>query len=206
MKMQNCMKRQTFNQLATDTISRQAAIELIHSLYPSAPFMRINRKRWEKKYKPYIEVEKALEQLPSAQIELTDNRAYEYLQSTEWMQNHDKEMYEMGLRERLADDTIPISWIEKYMDWLNGFGDGVSKIIALHVSVMVKRWKGNYSLPSNFFPVSEEINPSAQPDVIRCRDCKYYVPEDYVCRRKGCYTYHKNPDDFCSNAEVKDNG
>ena len=32
--------------------------------------MRINRKQWEKKYKPYIEAEKALEQLPSAQPEI----------------------------------------------------------------------------------------------------------------------------------------
>ena len=53
-----------------DLISRRVAIELIHSLYPSAPIMRINRKRWEEKYKPYIETEKALEQLPSAQPEI----------------------------------------------------------------------------------------------------------------------------------------
>jgi len=52
-----------------DLIDRQAAIKLIHTLYPSAPIMRINRKRWEKKYKPYIEAEKALEMLPSAQPE-----------------------------------------------------------------------------------------------------------------------------------------
>ena len=52
-----------------DLISRQAAIELIHSLYPSAPIMRMNRKRWKKKYKPYIEAEKALEMLPSAEPE-----------------------------------------------------------------------------------------------------------------------------------------
>ena len=53
-----------------DLIERQAAIELIHSLYPSSPIMRRNRERWEKKYKPYIEAEKALERLPSAQPEI----------------------------------------------------------------------------------------------------------------------------------------
>ena len=53
-----------------DLIERQAAIELIHSLYPSAPIMPMNRKRWEKKYKPYIEAEKALEMLPSVQPEV----------------------------------------------------------------------------------------------------------------------------------------
>lgn len=52
-----------------DLISRQQAIELIHTLYPSAPIMQMNRKRWEKKYKPYIEAEKALEKLPSVQPE-----------------------------------------------------------------------------------------------------------------------------------------
>lgn len=60
----------TCNQFATDCISRQAAIELIHSMYPSAPIMRINRKRWEEKYKPYIEAEKALGILPSVQPEI----------------------------------------------------------------------------------------------------------------------------------------
>ena len=50
-----------------DLIERQAAIELIHSLYPSAPIMRRNRERWKEKYTPYIEVEKALEQLPLAE-------------------------------------------------------------------------------------------------------------------------------------------
>ena len=52
-----------------DMISRKAAIGLIRSLYPSAPIMRRNRERWEEKYKPYIEAEKALEQLPSAEPE-----------------------------------------------------------------------------------------------------------------------------------------
>ena len=57
-----------------DLIDRQAAIELIHSLYPSAPIMRMNRKRWKKKYKPYIEAEKALEMFPSAQLERKNGR------------------------------------------------------------------------------------------------------------------------------------
>lgn len=54
----------------SDLISRRAALEIIHTLYPSAPIMRMNRKRWEKKYKPYIECEKALKWLPSAQLTL----------------------------------------------------------------------------------------------------------------------------------------
>jgi hypothetical protein len=43
--------------------------------------------------------------IPSAQPEITDEQAIEHLQSTGWMQNHDREMYESGLREQLADDS-----------------------------------------------------------------------------------------------------
>lgn len=51
----------------SDLISRQAAIEIIHSLYPSEPIMPRNREWWGEQYKPFIEAEKALEMLPSAQ-------------------------------------------------------------------------------------------------------------------------------------------
>lgn len=36
---------------------------------------------------------------------ITDEQAIEHLKSTGWMQNHDKQMYESGLREQLADDS-----------------------------------------------------------------------------------------------------
>lgn len=44
-------------------------------------------------------------ELPSVQPEITDGQAIEHLQESGWMQSHDKQMYEMGLRERLADDS-----------------------------------------------------------------------------------------------------
>ena len=76
----------TCNNLATDTISRQALCEYALS-------------QKDKSVTP-----NDIMRFPSAQPELTDDRAIEHLQSTGWMQNHDKEMYEMGLREQLADD------------------------------------------------------------------------------------------------------
>ena len=50
-----------------------------------------------------------------------------------------------------------------------------------------------------------EILPSAQPEIIRCKDCKYGAPNG----RYGCTAYHyrkyethdMKPDDFCSKAE-----
>ena len=46
-----------------------------------------------------------LEGLIATQPEITDGQAIEHLQESGWMQNHDKQMYEMGLREQLADDS-----------------------------------------------------------------------------------------------------
>ncbi len=49
--------------------------------------------------------------------------------------------------------------------------------------------------------------PSAQPEIIRCRDCKYYadnsVPQEqmYVCDLDG---YRWSPDSYCSFAERKE--
>ena len=47
--------------------------------------------------------------------------------------------------------------------------------------------------------------PSAQPEIIRCKDCKHYKAYEYTgilaCHYViGC-TVEKKPDDFCSRAE-----
>ena len=43
--------------------------------------------------------------VPPAQPDITDEQAIGHLQASGWMQSHDKQMYEMGLKERLADDS-----------------------------------------------------------------------------------------------------
>lgn len=52
--------------------------------------------------------------LPSAQSEITHEAAVDYLQSTGWMQQHDREMYEMGLKARLADDSDSYDALAEY--------------------------------------------------------------------------------------------
>lgn len=49
-----------------DYISRQAVLKAIKNLYPGIPFVDINgaRLKWLRKYKPYFECEKVVEQLP----------------------------------------------------------------------------------------------------------------------------------------------
>lgn len=61
--------------------------------------------------------------------------------------------------------------------------------------------------------VFEEL-PSAQPEIIMCKDCKYYkkseVSDRMMCWRKDvngqpvCYDF--NPDDFCSYGERRADG
>lgn len=50
-----------------DAISRQAVLKAIKNLYPGIPVVDINgaRLKWLRKYKPYFECEKVVEQLPS---------------------------------------------------------------------------------------------------------------------------------------------
>lgn len=47
-----------------------------------------------------------------------------------------------------------------------------------------------------------QLLPSAQPEIIHCRDCKYYTPVTARCevRGKGLYLI-RNMEDFCSRAE-----
>lgn len=82
-----------------DCISRQAAIDFIDAGHLCNP----NEPRWSDN-----EVVNFLKSRPSVQpepSEMTDEQAILHLQSTGWMQNHDREMYESGLREQLADDS-----------------------------------------------------------------------------------------------------
>ena len=40
--------------------------------------------------------------------------------------------------------------------------------------------------------------PSVQPEIIRCRDCKYYDPNDH------CFLQGAGPEDYCSCAERRE--
>ena len=66
-----------------DTIYRQAAIEIIQSMYSGMPRVPWMRKDWQKRYEPYIRTENAIRKLPSAQPERKTGRwIHERLAST----------------------------------------------------------------------------------------------------------------------------
>lgn len=51
--------------------------------------------------------------------------------------------------------------------------------------------------------------PSAEPEIIRCKDCKYWThikrTNRYWCKTDdGLFDLNTSPDDFCSRAERKE--
>jgi len=50
-----------------------------------------------------------------------------------------------------------------------------------------------------------EALPSAQPELIRCKDCKFYRPEIDMCDEPHSTAHNVvHEDDFCSKAERKE--
>lgn len=93
-----------------DTIYRQDAIdalEKVAELYQwRVPGDRDSYSQYNEAWQDALNrADSEIEALPSAQPDITDEQAIEHLKASGWMQNHDREMYEMGLKERLADDS-----------------------------------------------------------------------------------------------------
>ena len=137
-----------------DLVSRRDAIEAIEKAkMAQTPDGEI--------YVAKYNAEMNIQLLPSAQPELTDEQSIAHLQSSGWMQRHDKEMYESGLKEQLADDS------DSY----------------------------------------DSLLPTVQTEVIRCKDCKYWVVEE-----DGAYCDYnivgvrgvEDGSGFCSDANMKD--
>ena len=81
-----------------DLIDRHEAIDIVRNIIVkevTPAYMLIDK----------AEVMTELMMMPPAQPEITDEQAIEHLRESGWMQNHDKQMHEMGLREQLADDS-----------------------------------------------------------------------------------------------------
>lgn len=156
----------TCNNLATDCVSRQAAIDALYHVD------EYNGRSIE-----------AIKNLPSAQPELTDDRAIEHLQSTGWMQNHDKEMYEMGLREQLADDGGSYDSLIPSGDTIlrQAAIDAIANCTNCGDEKTLRAYVQKHNLDNGWTGgVLEAIDaiedlPSAQSDIIRCNACKHWT-------------------------------
>ena len=69
--------------------------------------------------------------------EITDEQAILHLQSTGWMQNHDREIYESGLKEQLADDSESYDSLIPYED----DEDTISRLAAIDaLDIAIERY------------------------------------------------------------------
>ena len=46
-----------------------------------------------------------------------------------------------GIPTIQPEPAIPLSWIDKYIEWLKSFDNEFAKLAAAHISVMVKKWR-----------------------------------------------------------------
>ena len=165
-----------------DCISRRAAIEAIEKAkMAQTPDGEI--------YVAKYNAEMNIQLLPSVQpepSEITDERAILHLQSTGWMQNHNREIYESGLKERLADDSESYDSLIPHED----DGDTISRQMAIDALDCING-------------VEEVLRslPSAQPEIIRCKDCDWWTKqEDSVQGRCELMQMYPAGGWYCGNA------
>lgn len=89
---------------ALDLISRKAAIDALKEV---SEHYTDKGREWH----PHVNfMVQAIEELPSAQPEITLESAIDYLNSIGWMQSHDKQMYEYGQRHAQPERKVG-AWI-----------------------------------------------------------------------------------------------
>ena len=132
---------------------------------------------------------------------------------------------------KVPNGQDPYSAIGKYIrDHITAIEDIIAVIeiddIATNQLFMVDMNEENYFIWNNdwyegekdvalidFFPVSEAINPSVQPEIIRCKDCKWYeLPSHKITEncvrwmKSNCILLPIKPNDYCSYAEKREEG
>ncbi len=68
------------------------------------------------------------------------------------------------------------------------------------IDALTHKWDG---MVTSVFDVVNSL-PSAQPEIIRCKDCKHYNA-GFECLIEG-YGIERNKDWYCGNAERKTDG
>ena len=74
----------------------------------------------------------AIDVLDEIESEVADGYGYQY---EKWRK------YFCELPSAQPEPSIPLSWIEKEIEWLKSLDDGFSTLTAMQISAMVKKWK-----------------------------------------------------------------
>ena len=163
-------------QSTNDCISRQAAIDAILAVTGNSSVRELYEhvqehglsEMWSGGVNAAIDIIIAV---PSAQpepSEITDEQAILHLQSTGWMQNHDHEMYESGLREQLADDSDDYDSLIPYEDAVSR--QTLQKELALYqIDDITSEDEAGYNRAINDVQKMVLHLPSAQPVLDRTK-------------------------------------
>jgi len=200
---------------ACDLIDRQAAIDAVKKNTFRLTFAEEQNCEghvaWSANAVYSDVIEGALLELPSVlpePSEITDEQAILHLQSTGWMQNHDREIYESGLKERLADDSESYDSLIPYED----DEDTISRQAAIEAlaDMHCKSDEDGYVwiIRSDAWARIDAL-PSAQPEIIRCKDCKFGEQDEvgrWFCRSLGCQIGNEDGSGYCADAERRTDG
>ena len=98
------------------------------------------------------------------------------------------------------EPSIPISWIEKEIDWLKNMDNGFSNIAAMNISVLVKKWRKENVKDNRYVE-----RQTAQPENIRCYECKHGIHSGcgdvYICNVSPELVMEHTGDFYCGYAE-----
>lgn len=188
-----------------DCISRRAALDAMKKItfphwFECGEYLSEDTREIE-----IINSKKALEvieALPSAQpepSEITDEQAILHLQSTGWMRNHDREIYESGVKERLADDSESYDSLipheddgdtisrQAAIDAIGTLSDSIFKNVEKGATYPKRQW---FDGMANAESIIKDLPSVLHPEIIRCEDCIHYN------KHKDCIKYQR--DGFCS--------
>ena len=91
----------------------------------------------------------------------------------------------------------------------NMLNDLISRQAAIDAAVeAADEWDGGYSRSrEEIITLKLRMLPSAQPEIIRCKDCKYGEQDEigrWYCRGLGCQMGDDDGNGFCSDAEKRE--
>ena len=180
--------------MADDLISRQVAIDAMENVdwYHINKDGRLIHGANSEKDEPLYKAEdiyNVLEQLPSAESNLFNNNILRHPQCTSRTKLGNCDPVG-GFCTSVPKEMCDAQEHEKYID-----ADLISRQAAIDACIRVREYRA--------YDEIEEIKalPSAQPEIIHCKDCLHFFDDLFRCDK---VTWYNGKDDFCSKAKRRE--
>lgn len=127
---------------------------------------------------------------------MTNDEAIYTLKNTAWL-GWDKQKEKVTEAVRMAVEALK----------RETSGDAISKQGAIDIcNIVIDLWQGQLG-EGALVAIKNAINnlPSAQPEIIKCKDCKWYSDRERMCNDLMGFGRYWKPDDFCSYGKRRTN-